>query len=87
MKCDFFDHNGIEKAAFFLYEHDGLAPKEIIRAFSEQFGDAVDPEELITGLTVFFNVMSENSDEAFNRRYAEFIARLNASRQGEHLIS
>jgi hypothetical protein len=64
MKYDLFNHNGIEKAAFFMDEHDGLSPKEIIRLFSEQFGEAVDPEELVMGLTIFFNVMPENFNEA-----------------------
>jgi hypothetical protein len=70
---DLFNHAGIEKAAFFLSEHEELTPKEIIRLFAEQFGEAVDPEELITGLTIFFNVMPENLDEVFNRRYPEFL--------------
>ncbi|MDR1176630.1 MAG: hypothetical protein LBK83_14295 [Treponema sp.] len=83
---DFFNPDGIEKAAFFRFEHEDLTPKEIIHLFAEQFGEAVDPEELITGLTVFFNVMPENFDEVFNRRCAEFIAGLNAFRQGKHLI-
>jgi hypothetical protein len=81
---DLFNYNGMEKAAFFLSEHEGLAPKEIIRSFSEQFGEAVDSEELITGLTVFFNVMTKNFNEVFNRRCAEFITRLNALRQDKH---
>jgi hypothetical protein len=79
MKYDLFNCNGIEKAAFFLYEHDELSPKEIIRLFLGQFGEAVDPEELTTDLIVF-NVMPENSNEVFKHRYAEFLARFNASR-------
>jgi hypothetical protein len=86
MEYDLFNYDGIEKAAFFLEEHDGLAPKEIIRLFSEQFGEAVDPEELIMGLTVLFNIMSGNSNEAFNRRCAEFLARLNAPHHDKHQV-
>jgi hypothetical protein len=86
MKYDLFNYAGIEKAAFFRFEHEELAPKDIICLFSEQFGEALDPEEFIMGLAVLFNVMTENCNEVFNSRCAEFIARLNASRQGEHLI-
>jgi hypothetical protein len=78
MEYDLFNHAGIEKAAFFRSEHGELTPKEIIRLFSDQFGEALDPEEFIMGLAVLFNVMAGNCNGAFNRRCAEFITRLNA---------
>lgn len=74
---DLFNHTGIEKAAFFLYKHEGLATKEIIASFAEQFGEAVDYRELIMGLTVLFNIMPQDFDEVFNRRCAEFITGIN----------
>jgi hypothetical protein len=52
-----FDYTGMEKAASFLSEHDGLTAREILRAFAEQFDKAVDPDELMMGLTVLFNLM------------------------------
>jgi hypothetical protein len=84
---DLFNYDGIEKAAFFMAEHDGLTAKEIISAFTEQFGEAVDPRELVMGLTVLFNIMPQDFNEVFNGRCAEFLARLCAFRQGKHLVS
>jgi hypothetical protein len=81
MKYDLFNYAGIEKAVFFRSEHEELTPKEIIRLFSEQFGEALDPEEFLMGLTVLFNVMTENCNEVFNRRCTEFITRLNLNKK------
>jgi hypothetical protein len=86
MEYDLFKYEGIEKAVFFLYEHEGLGPKAILRLFSEQFGEAVDPGELVLGLSVLFNIMPQDGNEVFNRRCAEFFTRLNASCQGKHVV-
>jgi hypothetical protein len=87
MEYDMFDHTGIEKAVFFMEEHEDSPPKEILRLFSEQFGEAVDPKEFVMALTVLFNIIPQDFDEVFNRRYAESFARFNASRQGKHLVT
>jgi predicted component of type VI protein secretion system len=81
MDSNYFAHEGIEKAVFFMYEHDSLPPAEILRSFTEQFGAAVDRRELVMGLTVLFNILGQNVNEVFNSRCAEFLARLNALRQ------
>ncbi|MDR0722744.1 MAG: hypothetical protein LBF75_08170, partial [Treponema sp.] len=84
--ANLFHHAGIEKAAFFLHEHDTLTPKEILYAFTEQFGAALDPQELVMSLSVLFNSMPQDFDEVFNGRCTVFMARLNALRQSKHLI-
>jgi hypothetical protein len=57
MNINHFSHEGLEKAAFFLTDHDSLTPKEILLTFADQFGESLDPGELIMGLTVLFNII------------------------------
>ena len=78
MAINYFSPEGVEKAAFFMDTRDTLSPKEILQAFAEQFGAALDPQELIMGLTVLFNILPQDFDQVFNSGCAEFLARLNA---------
>ena len=82
MDIDCFSPEGIEKAAFFMDTHDSLSPKEMLRAFAEQFGAALDPGEFVMALTVLFNILPQDFDQVFNSDCAEFIARINAVHEG-----
>ena len=82
MDINYFSPEGIEKAVFFLDEHDRLGPKEMLQAFAEQFGAGLDPEEFVMALTVLFNILPQDFDQVFNSGCAEFLARLNAVHEG-----